>query len=271
MIPGFNTDIEHGGITYHVQTEDKGVESPIILSLVYHGGAILASKRTPYDDLLATELDEATLAERLQRQHKLICAAIRSGRIEDLKRMNERSMNERSPVPAVAQSSAEIALPLEPMTLVDADASGDILDLGSPLLIGEPIRLEIEEPSTASSTAHVIKDGVADFARRLVADDAPTLSLLEEMEIRGGRELSLQVKLTRGSGDDVMPLGAATIKVKVLGTAFPLISCDAQTDDEGIATVSLSIPAFTTGRAVLLISATANGHEATLRRIVPPA
>ncbi|MDQ3747231.1 MAG: hypothetical protein M3444_22905, partial [Acidobacteriota bacterium] len=86
MITGFNTDIEHNGTIYHVQTEDKGLNSPIILSLIYVGGAILASKRAPYDDLIAEGFQEKTLAERLQRQHKLICAAIRAGRIEDLKR-----------------------------------------------------------------------------------------------------------------------------------------------------------------------------------------
>ncbi|MDQ3908769.1 MAG: hypothetical protein M3268_10575, partial [Acidobacteriota bacterium] len=82
MITGFNTDIEHKGTVYHVQTEDKGLETPFILSLVYVGGAILASKRAPYDDLLAAEFDQSALADRLQRQHKLICAAINAGRIE---------------------------------------------------------------------------------------------------------------------------------------------------------------------------------------------
>jgi hypothetical protein len=87
VITGFNTDIQHGGVTYHVQTEDKGLETPLILSLVYVGGAIIASKRTPYEDLLATGFDEKVLTERLNRQHKLICAAIRAGRVADLKRM----------------------------------------------------------------------------------------------------------------------------------------------------------------------------------------
>jgi len=87
VITGFNTDIEFEGVTYHVQTEDKGLDSPLILSLVYVGGAILASKRTPYDDLVSSGYDEKVLTERLQRQHKLICAAIRSGRVADLKRM----------------------------------------------------------------------------------------------------------------------------------------------------------------------------------------
>src|SRR6266581_4015668 len=81
MITGYNTDVEHDGVVYHVQTEDKGLDSPLILSLVYSGGAILASKRSPYKDLLASGFSEAVLAERLKRQHRLICAAIHSGRI----------------------------------------------------------------------------------------------------------------------------------------------------------------------------------------------
>ena len=90
MITGFNTDIEHDGVTYHVQTEDKGVETPLILSLVYNRGTILASKRTPYEDLLQKGFDEKLLSERLQKKHKLICAAVRAGRIEELKRMTAK-------------------------------------------------------------------------------------------------------------------------------------------------------------------------------------
>ncbi len=90
MITGFNTDIEYEGTVYHVQTEDKGLETPVILSLVYVGGAILASKRSPYDDLVVAGFDATTLSERLNRQHKLICAAITAGRIEELKRLNRQ-------------------------------------------------------------------------------------------------------------------------------------------------------------------------------------
>lgn len=88
MITGFNTDIPYDGVTYHVQTEDKGLDTPLILSLVYVGGHIIASKRTPYADLISKGFDENVLTERLQRQHKLICAAIKQGRVEDLKRMS---------------------------------------------------------------------------------------------------------------------------------------------------------------------------------------
>lgn len=87
MITGFNTDVEHDGVVYHVQTEDKGLASPLILSLVYSRGEILASKRSRYDDLITKGFTDEALAERLKRQHLLICAAIRAGRLEELKRM----------------------------------------------------------------------------------------------------------------------------------------------------------------------------------------
>lgn len=108
MITGFNTDVEHDGVVYHVQTEDKGLESPIILSLVYSGGTILASKRSPYADLIASGFSDEVLAERLKRQHRLICAAIHSGRIEDLRKMSGRA--------GTAELKPPVALPVEPET-----------------------------------------------------------------------------------------------------------------------------------------------------------
>ena len=106
MITGFNTDIQHEGVTYHVQTEDKGLETPLILSLVYVGGAIIASKRTPYEDLITAGYDEKALTERLNRQHKLICAAIRAGRVADLKRMGGPAQTEK-PVDAEGRPTSE--------------------------------------------------------------------------------------------------------------------------------------------------------------------
>ena len=107
MITGFNTDVEHNGVVYHVQTEDKGLESPLILSLVFSGGEILASKRSPYEDLVAAGFSETALAERLKRQHTLICAAINAGRIEDLKRMTAaQAAKLRAEAEAVEQKPA---------------------------------------------------------------------------------------------------------------------------------------------------------------------
>src|SRR5205807_9619145 len=60
------------------------------VSYCFVDGPILASKRASYQDLRAPDSDEDVLRKRLERQHKLICAAVHAGRIEDLKRMTER-------------------------------------------------------------------------------------------------------------------------------------------------------------------------------------
>jgi len=92
VITGFNTDVEYNGEIYHVQTEDKGLRTAMIVSLIYQGGTILASKRSSYSDLLVdgAVADKKALTERVHKQHKLICAAIKAGRIEDLKRLTAR-------------------------------------------------------------------------------------------------------------------------------------------------------------------------------------
>ena len=118
MITGFNTDIEFEGVTYHVQTEDKGLNTPLILSLVYDRGTILASKRSPYNDLLIAGFNVEELKDRLNRQHKLMCAAIRAGRIEDLKRMTmKESASKKQGL--IAQKEIKVPEKLQPIAIPD--------------------------------------------------------------------------------------------------------------------------------------------------------
>ena len=92
----------------------KDSSTPIILSLVYAGGTILASKRSPYQDLIAEGFSDEALAERLKRQHRLICAAIHSGRIDDLKRMAGRQKEapvQEENVPEAPEESRRLQAP----------------------------------------------------------------------------------------------------------------------------------------------------------------
>src|SRR5689334_18150911 len=84
MITGFNTDVRHEGHVYHVQTEDRGTENPILESLVYIGGTIVARKKTPYPHPLNQDAGHEALASLLKRQHQVIIAAIKAGRIDEL-------------------------------------------------------------------------------------------------------------------------------------------------------------------------------------------
>jgi hypothetical protein len=100
MITGFNTDVQHEGQVYHVQTEDRGQNNPVLESLVYIGGTIVAKKLTPYAEQLSQGADEQMIAGLLKRQHQVMIAAIKTGRVHELMRHydNHRVIERPEPV-----------------------------------------------------------------------------------------------------------------------------------------------------------------------------
>lgn len=248
MLTGFNTDVEYDGVVYHVQTEDKGLQTPFILSLVYTGGEILASKRSPYDDLIARGFDEEALAQRLSRQHKLICAAVHAGRIEDLKRLRERDLAEETTrrQQSVAQKPIQDASDGSETRI--ADSANE--EAESQRVAAAPDRLSISEPAE---------------------DEELKLILLDEEELRAGKSVMLRVLVSRAAGDRWKPARKARIVVKTLGTSFRPTEILSTTNNEGIASIPVLLPAFKTGRAAILVRADVGGETAEVRRIILPA
>lgn len=70
MLVGYNTNIKYKGVTYHVQTEDSGPKNPVIVTLLYLKGTIIASKKTSYSHLIG-DPDLAKKVETIMKsQHK---------------------------------------------------------------------------------------------------------------------------------------------------------------------------------------------------------
>jgi len=83
VITGFNTDVQYEGRVFHVQTEDKGLDNPVVESLVYTGGETITSRRTAYTDLArSSDYSEAEVARRMESQHQAIIREILSGRFD---------------------------------------------------------------------------------------------------------------------------------------------------------------------------------------------
>ncbi len=80
MITGFNTDVKYRGLVYHVQTEDKGKVNPLIETLIYKGGEILASRRLPYAELARDADAEAAIGRLMEEQHKAMILEVKRGR-----------------------------------------------------------------------------------------------------------------------------------------------------------------------------------------------
>jgi len=286
VITGFNTDVEHSGIVYHVQTEDKGVKSPLILSLVYVGGTILASKRTPYDDLIEAGFDEKVLAERLQRQHKLICAAIRAGRIEDLKRQTEREAGARAKTTEEAQEETTQPKATEETTKPKAPEEdfiilhGNIADFMPPSSFMAPPENQtveqqpIEPPAPESTTVpapketeHVDYSRVVDYSQTEKIESDLQISLLEEKKFIAGEYVKILLRVARG-WDGSRSVASASVTLKVLGSTFRPLIFSGKTANDGTVIFYALLPYFTSGRAAILASVTDDGERAELRRVI---
>lgn len=294
VITGFNTDIEHDGVVYHVQTEDKGMKRPVIVSLVYNGGTILASKRSPYEDLLKANFSETALAERLNKQHRLICAAVQAGRIDDLRKMTARETAARNqpavpaeapPVPAPSEAllsrDPSIAEPRpskpEAASLVEfnerespipkpaASATDAIDDIG---LIDEPI---IDAVTIIEDDILLIPDDAVEIIGEPAFIERPghnklCIEILGDARFKGGERKTVSFMVSRGTSRKVV--SGAEIMVKILGSSFRPVIFHALTDENGVAAINLQLPSFTTGRAAFLVRAINGGEETEVRRSI---
>jgi hypothetical protein len=282
VITGFNTDIEHDGVIYHVQTEDKGLDTPIILSLVYAGGTILASKRSPYEDLIAEGFSDEVLAERLKRQHKLICAAIHSGRINDLKKMSGRR-KEATVVEEEIVSEAPEEVETAPSTTVDEPFEIEYWPMTQEWAPPPPAPPPEETlaPETAEPPEQVVDEGATEAvaeeaqpeepADAVALDDGLVITLLDDDDFNSGQRYTLRVLIGNRVSGDEKPLANVAVSVKILGTTFRPLIYSLKTESDGVASVATEIPHFTSGRAAVLVRAVAKDQAAELRRIIHPA
>jgi len=277
VITGFNTDIEHEGTVYHVQTEDKGLDSPLILSLVYAGGAILASKRSPYEDLIESGFSEDLLAERLKRQHRLICAAINAGRIEELKRMGAKPGVTESSIAAVSEKGIElvtgvdfVATPVHDLT-TNTDSTVDDETIEEQIL---PTKVETETqlPREPQPSAYTVYDPRREVAQDTVqAENGTVMTLLDDGPLTAGSTCSIRVLLEDRSRAKEKPVPGADVSVKILGTSFRPQIYSVKTERDGVASVNATLPYFTSGRAAVLVRAEVRDETIELRRVIYPA
>ena len=282
MITGFNTDIEHDGVIYHVQTEDKGLDSPIILSLVYAGGTILASKRSPYEDLIAEGFSDEVLAERLKRQHRLICAAIHSGRIDDLKKMSGRPKVAPAPqetVETVVEEEVETEPPapveeafeIEYWPMTQEWAPPPPAPPREEVEVADESEMEPRYEPVEAVLAGVEAEDLEEPVLDTVLPDGLYINLLDDDEFYSGKRYTLRVLITNSIGGEEKPLSNVVVSVKVLGTTFRPLIYTLKTESDGVASIATEIPHFTSGRAAVLVRAVAKDQAAELRRIIHPA
>jgi hypothetical protein len=84
MVVGFNHNIKHKGKMYHIQTEDSGLENPHLITHLFVGGNILASKKTSYADIIGADNLAAVVRELMEEQHKEMLRNLINGVYDDV-------------------------------------------------------------------------------------------------------------------------------------------------------------------------------------------
>jgi hypothetical protein len=266
MLTGYNTDVPFEGVTYHVQTEDKGLKNPIILSLIYQGGTILGAKRTAYNDLIADgKVDESRLAKAIEKQHQIMLAAISGGKlpqlIEKLNQQAEQSGEAKAKKESKEKSSAQApaAKPNTKGTSVSAAAA------------------PAEKPGSSSSRIYNLKDLTSDDAfsfdeilDEFLKSDRPheklSIEWFSPTRLVAGEKVNIRASVLY---DSQWPAVGSAIRVQIVGTTIKPQTYTTTCDQSGTFTMTLKMPEFHAGTAALIITATEpKGQEAEFKLLI---
>ena len=123
MIVGFNHNVRYKGVLYHIQTEDSGVENPVITTLLYRSGTILASKRTSYSDIVASDKMGEVVKEIMKEQHKMMLLDLNNGVFDDTKEKPDEKVSE-----SISEPTRKDELSIEESVIAEKPLDEVILD-----------------------------------------------------------------------------------------------------------------------------------------------
>ncbi len=238
MIAGYNTDVRHADVVFHVQTEDKGTANPFIESLVYVGGRVLAAKRASYAGLLSEGKGPQAVSELMEGQHRSVISAIRQGKFDDKLHL---MLGRPAAAPMAAAAAAAAAALSDPIDVLTAT--------------------KITE--TETTLDQVILDYLTSEAERdqlrLAVDGEPALSI----------GLPSKVRLLATSSRSGAPVTGAHVDVKLISTvAEARTLATGETDSGGGVQLSFFIPELGGGAAALIITAASPIGSAELKHLL---
>ena len=87
MLIGYNNDVEYRGKTFHIQTEDRGVNDDTIETQLFQGGAILDTNITNYTELvegLEGKPRDKKIKSIMKASHKSLFKKLMAGEYDEM-------------------------------------------------------------------------------------------------------------------------------------------------------------------------------------------
>ena len=220
MLTGFNTDIDSGGVTYHVQTEDRGAGNPLIESLVYVKGEILASRRTEYRNLLEAGADRSLIRVLMERQHRAIVDAIRGGRIDLLTTPQVRSSSD---------------------TTVNRRPPDDVLVVGA------------GELAAAEAAHKTLDEVIVEWLAEQQRTERVRLRVSGGEDLRFGGPFAFSISVKTAPGDEAVP--GARVSARFLSTERkPVVLAEGATDAAGALSLVGAVPPLEKGTGLVVVA-----------------
>jgi hypothetical protein len=267
MITGYNTDVRHGEVVYHVQTEDKGAANPFIESLVYVGGQVLASKRASYADLLAEGREEKELVALMDHQHRTMIAAIRHGKLDaKLAAMTAGRHTGQYPAYETPAASQPVADP-QP-TVVAGGPLGETVARSETVVRSETPPAPPPSPvSRTPSPERTLDQVILEYLTSEADQEQLVLMLEEERNLVLGHAATLVLRTS--SSKNGQPIAGTQVSVRMISTVVePRVLANGRTDDRGILTLGFDIPQVGRGTSALIINAVSNIGRAELKHLL---
>lgn len=254
MISGHNTDLLHNGVVYHVQTEDKGRSNPVIESFIYIGGQVVVSKRESYADLLEQNLGDREIAERMDRQHRVLMAAIKSGRFDE----QFQSLLDSG---EVLVSSDEPSAEEQISAVVDAVEE----EVASRKTVTDSAIERMKD--RADEHAKPLDEVVLDYLKAEKAREHLVLAIHENGRMEPGATAAVALRATSSASGDAVE--GARVSIKLISTTQqPQVLSDGTTDDDGQLVLRVEIPDLQTGSAALIITASSPIGSAEIKHLL---
>lgn len=253
MITGYNTDVPHNDVIFHVQTEDKGLANPFIESLVYVGGRVLVAKRASYQEILSEGSGEKEILALMDRQHRTMIAAIRHGKFDD---KLERLQAGKDPMKATGEAPAAGPVPIPSeeelsQTLRASDGDGTAATGSSAAAVQD------------KTLDQVILEYLTNEAEQeqlvLLLEEAENLSLGEHAAVR------LKASSSKSGGG----VSGTAVTVKMISTASePKVLAQGRAGDDGLVSLDFDIPEVARGTSALIITAASTIGRAELKQLL---
>jgi hypothetical protein len=161
MLPGFNTNVRHRGVLFHVQSEDSGRAHPHVITHLYHGGTILFSEKSSYAGFLDASDLPARVRELMESQHRAVLTKLRKGSFDESIKERLGAVLEDHETPSSTRPSN--TAPLEESTEPPAEHVADTEPAG---VSEDPARPFGDSVVSAKPLDEVILDYLVENARK---------------------------------------------------------------------------------------------------------